>query len=197
MSERTIIQQAVLEDEQIIGLYWKRDEKAIRETDIKYGKFLLKIAYNILNDSSDCEECQNDTYLGIWNAIPPTYPAVFPAFITQIMRRIAINRYKEKKAKKHVPSEFTVSMEDLYDTLQASDSIETELETNEIGHLISDYVRGLSKQNRFIFVGRFYMADSVENIANELDLTPSSIYKALERIKIGLKNHLEKKGVII
>lgn len=85
MREHTTTWQTTLEDKRIIELYWDRDETAIQETDNKYGKFLFKIAYNILNDRCDCEECQNDTYLGIWNAIPPTRPAVFPAFITQIM----------------------------------------------------------------------------------------------------------------
>lgn len=197
MRERTIIQQAILDDEQIIDLYWDRDETAIEGTDIKYGKFLFKIAYNILHDSCDCKECQNDTYLGIWNSIPPTRPDVFPAFITKITRHIAINRYKEKRAKKNIPSEFTVSMEDLYDTLQSTESVETDVEAEEVGRLISNYVRGLSKKNRYIFVGRFYMADSVDQIAQELNLTSSSIYKALDRIKIGLKNHLKKNGVII
>ncbi len=197
MRERTIMQQGILDDEQIIDLYWNRDETAIEGTDIKYGKFLFKIAYNILNDSCDCKECQNDTYLGIWNSIPPTRPNVFPAFITKITRRIAINRYKEKRAKRNIPSEFTASMEDLYDTLQSTESVEADVEAEEIGRLISNYVRGLSKKNRYIFVGRFYMADSVEQIAQELNLTSSSIYKALDRIKTGLKNHLERNGVII
>lgn len=85
-------QQEIIADEQIIELYWRREEKAIQETDKKYGQFLFRIAYNILHERLDCEECQNDTYLGVWNAIPPTRPTVFPAFITQIMRRIAINR---------------------------------------------------------------------------------------------------------
>lgn len=196
MIERTI-RQTALDDEEIIELYWRRNEVAIQETDIKYGKFLFKIAYNILNDSCDCEECQNDTYLGIWNTIPPTRPAVFPAFIAQIMRRIAINRYKVKRAKKNIPSEFTISMDDLYDTLQSTESIEATLEAEEIGRLISDYVRGLSKQNRYIFVGRYYMSDSIEQIARELNITASSVYKALDRIKVGLKNHLERNGVIV
>ena len=71
------------------------------------------------------------------------------------------------------------------------------MEAEEIGRLISDYVRGLSKQNRYIFVGRYYMADSIEQIARELNITASSVYKALDRIKVGLKNHLERNGVIV
>lgn len=197
MIKHTTIQQDLPNDEQIIELYWQRNETAIQETDTKYGRFLFKIAYNILYDSYDCEQCQSDAYLGIWNAIPPARPTVFPAFIAQIMRCIAINLYREKRAKKNIPSEFTVSMEDLYETLKSNESIEADVEAKEIGRLINNFVRGLSKQNRYIFVGRFYMADSVDQIAQELNLTPSSVYKALSRIKLGLKDYLERNGVIV
>lgn len=197
MENQIITRQTFLEDEQIIDLYWHRNEFAIKETHIKYGKFLFKIAHNILNDSCDCQDCQNDTYLGIWNAIPPTRPVVFSAFIAKIMRCIAINRYKEKRTKKNIASEFTVSMEELYDTLHSPENAESILEAQEIGRLISEYVKGLSKQKRYIFIGRFYMADSVEEIAQELNLSSSSVYKALERMKIGLRKHLEINGAII
>ena len=109
-------------DEQIIELYWNRKENAIEETDKKYGQLLFGIAYNILHDRPDCEECQNDTYLATWNAIPPTRPSALLAFIIQIMRRIAINRYKQKASKKRVPSELTVSVEDLNSALHSEKS---------------------------------------------------------------------------
>lgn len=186
-----------LPDNEIIDLYWARKEKAITETECKYGRFLFKLAYNILFDKSDCEECQNDTYVGIWNAIPPTRPVVFQAFIARIMRNIAINRYKEKMRKKVVPSEFTTSFEELYDSLCSTETVEDKIEAEELGKIISEYVRGLSKQQQYIFVGRFYMADTIENIAKELGITTSSVYKAIDRIKKGLKSYLQGKGVYI
>ena len=82
--KRKEIESLIITDEEIIDMYWQRDEQAIKETDSKYGKFLFRIAYNILSDRSDSEECQNDTYLGIWNAVPPTRPTVFPAFIVSM-----------------------------------------------------------------------------------------------------------------
>lgn len=87
----------------IIEMYWERDENAIRATDRKYGRLIFGLAFGILADKCDSEECRNDTYLAVWNAIPPTRPAILPAFITQIARRIAINRYKAGNAKKRVP----------------------------------------------------------------------------------------------
>jgi len=186
----------VMSDEQIIELYWQRDDQAIEETDNKYGKFLFRIAYNVLHDRCDSEECRNDAYLGVWNAIPPTRPKVFPAFITQITRRKAINRYKEKNTEKRIPSELTVSVYDLADFLSDGSSAETEYIAREVGKAISDYVRGLSEKRRFIFVGRFYIGETVESIAQDLGLTSSAVYKELEKLKKGLKTQLERNGYI-
>lgn len=196
MSKRTE-QQTLIDDEQIIELYWQREEIAIQETDKKYGQFLFRIAYNILHDRCDCEECQNDTYLGVWNAIPPTRPTVFPAFITQIMRRIAINCYKKKTCKKRIPSELTVSMDDLNNTLHSNETIEAEYEAEEVGKLISDYVRGLSERQQYIFIDRFYLAESIKTIAKDLSISDPTVYREIEKIKQGLKLHLERNDVYI
>lgn len=196
MSKRTK-QQTVIADEHIIELYWQREEKAIQETDKKYGRFLFRIAYNILNDRLDCEECKNDTYLGVWNAIPPTRPTVFPAFITQIMRRIAINRYKEKISKKRIPSEFTFSIEDVKDILHSNDTVESEYAAEEVGKIINDYVRELSDRQRYIFIDRFYLAESVETIATELSISVPTVYREIEKIKQGLKLHLERNDIFV
>lgn len=196
MTKRTG-QNAVIADEQIIELYWQREEKAIQETDKKYGQFLFRIAYNILHDRLDCEECQNDTYLGVWNAIPPTRPTVFPAFITQIMRRIAINRYKEKTSKKRIPSELTVSMEDINGILHSNDTVDAEYEAAEVGKIINDYVRELSDRQRYIFIDRFYLAESVETIATDLSISVPTVYREIDKIKQSLKLHLERNDIFV
>ena len=82
-----------LTDERIVELYWQRNEQAVEETDFKYKKYLSTVAYNIVHDTQDCEECLNDTYVGAWNAIPPTRPTSLKAFLTTLVRRISINRY--------------------------------------------------------------------------------------------------------
>lgn len=190
-------QQEIIADEQIIELYWRREEKAIQETDKKYGQFLFRIAYNILHERLDCEECQNDTYLGVWNAIPPTRPTVFPAFITQIMRRIAINRYKEKASKKRIPSELTISMEDVNGTLHGDDSVAVKYEMAEVGKIINNYVRELSDRQRYIFIDRFYLAESVETIATDLSISVPIVYREIDKIKHSLKLYLEWNDVYI
>lgn len=183
-----------LPDEKIIELYWDRNEQAIRETDLKYGRYLLTVAYNILHDSQDCEECRNDTYLGTWNAIPPHRPGFFQAFLTKILRRIAINRYKQKHREKRIPSELTVSLEEFGDTLRDESTADGSIDTTEIGRVISDFLRNLPEKRRLIFVFRYYYADSVENIAGMLGVGPRSVYNELSALRDGLKKRLNEEG---
>ena len=187
--------QAVIADEQIIELYWQREERAIQETDKKYGQFLFQIAYHILRDRSDCEECKNDTYLDVWNAIPPTRPTSFRAFITQIVRRIAIDLYRVKTSQKRIPSEMTISMEDLKNTLYDTESAVYAAE--ELGTVINHYVRSLPERQRYIFIDRFYLAEPVETIASDLSLSVQTVYREIEKIKQGLKLYLERNEVYI
>ncbi len=197
MSKRMDKHRIFLSDEIIIEMYWQREESAIEETDKKYGEFLFRIAYGILHDRLDCEECKNDTYLGIWKAIPPTKPAVFPAFITQIMRRIAINKYKEKTSKKRIPSELTSSIEEYESVLASNDTVDGDFSAEEVGRIINDYINTLPERQRYIFIARFYMAESVETIADDLDIAKATVYRELEKIKQGLKLHLEKNEVYV
>lgn len=194
---RLIEKQAVVADEQIIEMYWQRNELAIQETDKKYGQFLFRIAYNILHDRLDCEECQNDAYLDTWNAIPPTRPIVFSAFITQITRRIALDRYKEKSRKKRIPSELTVSIEDMNETLHDYSMVDAHYDIKEIGRVINEYVKKLSDRQRYIFIDRFYLAESVETISTDLSISVATVYREIEKIKQGLKIHLERNDVYI
>lgn len=197
MSEYSARQVSNISDDEIIELYWGRNEDAIQETDNKYGQFLYRIAYNILYEHRDCEECKNDTYLGVWNAIPPTKPRAFCAFITQIMRHVAINAYYKKTSKKRIPSELTVSMEECEGFIGRADSMDDVMIAKEVGRIISDFVRGLSDKRQYIFMSRFYMVESVEVIAGELHLTESTVYKELTKLKKELKDRLEAEGVTI
>ena len=87
-------------EEEIIALYWSRNEEAIRQTADTLGHYCYTVAYNILGNPEDAEECVNDTYLALWNAIPPARPASFKHFVTRILRNLALNRYKEQNRDK-------------------------------------------------------------------------------------------------
>ena len=192
--EKQTVTQSLASDQKIIDMYWQRDPDAIQETDRKYGSFLRNVAYNILFDLQDCEECKNDAYLGIWNAIPSARPAAFSAFIMRIMRQIAIRRYREKSRKKRIPSQLTISLEEL-DAISSDPSVEEAYEAKEVGRLITEYLKQLSERQRYIFIDRYYLAEPVEKTAAELSISVRTAYNEIEKIKQGLKDYLERNGV--
>lgn len=194
---RSYDKDAFLTDKQIIDLYWQRDESAIEETDKKYGRALFRIAYNLLSDRMDCEECKNDTYIRVWNSVPPTRPRVLPAYLTEIMRRVAINKYKQKTSQRRVPSELTVSMDELRDSLQNEASLGGERDAEEVGKVINAFLRELPERRRYIFIERFYFAEPVEEIATELSVSVATVYREIERIKKDLKVYLERNDIYI
>ena len=188
---------AALNDEQIVELYWQRDERAIRETDIKYGKFLLSVAVNIVHDRCDSEECLNDTYIGAWNAIPPARPVLLQSFLATIMRRTAINRFNANRRQKRIASEFTVSLSELEDFIEDGGDMTAETENEELAKVISDYVGSLPDRQLFIFVSRFYMAEPIAAIGKELGCSVSTVKREIEAIKNGLKKRLESEGYTV
>ena len=181
-------------DEQIVELYWKRDERAIRETDRKYQHFLLTVAHNILRDAQDCEECLNDTYLGAWNAIPPARPKVLQAFLATIMRRTAIDRYKAGKRQKRIDSELTVALSEVEEFLADGSDPAAELDAHELGRVISEFIRALPQRRMYIFMSRYYTARPIGEIARLLGCSESTVNKEIAAIKRDLKEKLEKEG---
>ena len=188
---------SVMSDEKIVDLYWQRDERAIKETDIKYKKFLLSVAVNIVHDMCDCEECLNDTYIGAWNSIPPSRPIILQSFLSTIMRRTAINRFNANKRQKRIASEFTVSLSELEDFIADCGDMNAEIEEKELAKSISNYVRSLPDRQMYIFVGRYYFAEPIAKICEELGCSISTVKREIKSIKIGLKEKLESEGFII
>ncbi len=186
-----------MDDENIVALYWARDEKAIEETDFKYKNYLFSIAYNIVHDRLDCEECLNDTYLGTWNAIPPSRPNVLKAFLATIMRRIAIKRYHKGLRQKAIPSELTASLSELEDFIAEDGDVGANFDAERLGRVISELVRSLSKRRQFIFMSRYYVAEPIDTIAKELSLSRSMVNKELAAIRNALKEKLESEGYSI
>ena len=185
--------QKPLSDEALIDLYWQRDESAITETDRKYRNYLLSLAYPIVSDKLDCEECLSDTYLGTWNAIPPTKPRILKAFLAAILRRTAINRYHHSHRKGAIPTEMTVALSELEPILGTTDAV-AEFEAKRLGKLISDFTRSLTPRRRYIFISRYYSAQPIDAIAKQLSLSRSMVNKELAAIRTDLKATLEKEG---
>ena len=184
--------RTILSDEEIIALYWDRDEQAISRTDEKYKKFLLSVAFNIVFDDQDCEECLNDTYIDAWNSMPPSKPALLQAFLATIMRRTAIDRYKSRKRQKRIASELTVSLSELEEII--ADESDSSAETDELARLLSDFVRSLSDRRMYIFMSRYYFARPIGEIASLLGCSESTVNKEIAAIKRELKEKLMKEG---
>ncbi len=188
--------KSTMSDEQIVELYWQRNEQAIKETDIKYKGFLLSVAYNIVGDARDSEECLNDTYIGAWNAMPPARPTLLQAFLATITRRTAIDRYKARKRQKRVASELTVSLSEVEEFI-ADDDTYSEVNAKELGRVISDFVRALPDRRMYVFMSRYYFARPIKEIARLLKCSESTVNKEIATIKRELKEKLEKEGYYI
>ncbi len=186
-----------LSDNDIIDLYWARSDRAIPETDLKYRKYLHTVVYNILHNALDCEECLNDTYLGAWNSIPPAKPNALKAFLVTIARRVAVNRYHSNTKKRAVPSEMTVALSELEDFIADDQTVDTNLDAERLGAVLSDFVHSLDDRKQFIFMSRYYIASPIGTIARELKLSRSTVNKELAEIKARLKEKLESEGYSI
>ena len=192
--EKDTYSQKLLADEAIIELYWKRNERAIEETDRKYKGYLYTIAYNILHDNMDSEECLNDTYLGTWNAIAPERPSIFQAFLSKIMRNTAVVRYKKHAALKRIPSEMTVSLEEIGDSLPYSPSAEDEYLVSQVSRIVSDFLRSLPERSAFIFICRYYCSDRTADIAAMLHISERTVFRELTEMRERLKEIFIKEG---
>ena len=184
-------------DEEIVSLFWSRDERALVLANRLYGRLVYHLCFNVLGDREESEECQNEVWLALWNAIPPARPAFLQGFLIKLTRRTAIDRLRICRAAKRVPSELTVSTEELYHDLKNAPSAEEEFEQKRLSQLISGFLKTLPARKRYVFMDRYYMAEPVEQIAKTLGITPSAVYKELAAIKKDLKKHLEENGVIL
>lgn len=186
-----------MEDSQIVGLYFSRDEGAIQETQKKYGPYLQKIAYNILQDLQDSQESVNDTYLAAWNSIPPHRPDVLSTYLGKITRRISIDIFRKRNRLKRRDSEYAVSLSELDETISGGATPEETLQAQQLGIAISDFLRQLPEQSRHVFVGRYYYCDSVKDVARYCGISEAKAKTLLYRIRCSLKEYLCKEGFAV
>lgn len=184
-----------MNDLRIIELYFERDEQAIKETDAKYGKLCHSIAYNILNNHQDCEECVNDTYVGVWNAIPPTRPHNFISFICKIVRNLSLKRLEFMKREKR-SADMLVSFEELAAVLP-DDRYAPNVSDEYVGKVISKFLLSQKENVRNVFIRKYYFFDSIGEIAERYSFTESKVKNMLFYTRNKLKDHLIKEGVEI
>lgn len=182
-----------MDDLGIIELYFERDEQAIKETDVKYGKLCHSIAYNVLNNHEDSEECVNDTYVGVWNAIPPTRPNNFMSFVCKITRNLSLKRLEFMKREKRSQA-VLVSLEEL-EAVLPDERYAPDVSDEEVGTLISTFLRSQKEDVRKVFIRKYYFFDSIGDIAKRYDFTESKVKNMLFYTRNKLKDYLIKEGV--
>ena len=186
----------MLDDEKIIELFFDRSEQAIKELDIKYGKFCRKLSYNILNNSQDTEECLNDAYLGMWSRVPPERPVPLLTYLCKLVRNCSLKLYHRKTAAKR-NSTYDIALHELDDCLSAADTVEAELETKELARIIEGFLDTLTVENRVIFMRRYWFSDSCKDIAERVGLTEKNVSVRLTRIRQKLKDYLIEREVLV
>lgn len=185
-----------MEDGQIIELYWNRDQRAIRETDGKYGKLLHGIAWNLLRSREDSEECVNDTYLRVWEAIPPARPGAFRIWLGRITRNLSLDRWKSRRAEKRGGGA-EVLLGELEDCLPAPAGTGRPVEDGELAELLSAFLRGLSREGRAMFLRRYWYGESVAEVALALGCGEEKVKSSLFRSRKALRAYLEKEGITV
>ena len=185
-----------MEDEKIIDLFMARSETAIKELSIKYGTTCHKLSYNILRDMQDAEECVNDAYLGVWNAIPPEHPNPLLTFLCKIVRNISIKRYHANTAAKR-NSTYDVAMCEVADYILSPNNVESEIETKALARIIEDFLDTLSVENRVIFLRRYWFSDTYSDIARYIGITEKNVSVRLTRTRKQMREYLLERGIIV
>lgn len=183
-----------IEDEEIINLYWARNEKAITETDKKYRNKCLTVARNILRDLSDAEECLDDTYLTAWNLMPPERPSKLPSFLYKIIRNHSLNCLQYKESKKR-QAEYIVLLEEISESLVFSENVEKKIDEIEFAKLINRFLESLDTEKRVIFIRRYWYFDKYSDIAKRCSRTEDNVRMILMRVRKKLKEFLIRNEV--
>ena len=186
-----------MEDEQIIDLFFQRDQGALRETERKYNRYLYAVAHRILGNHEDSEECVNDALLSAWNSIPPHRPTVFRMFMARFVRNHAINKRKASLTDKRGGGEVALAIEELEECLPGNSDTEAAVLAEELSEMIRAFVRGLPEREGDAFTRRYFFTESVKEIAEGYGMTQNNVSVMLNRTRKKLKEHLTKEGLIL
>ncbi len=182
-----------MQDYEIVDLYWARSERAITETNSKYGSYCRKIAMNIVGNSEDSEECVNDTYLSAWNTMPQQRPDLLAPYLAAIARNHAITIYRKDHSQKRGSGQTALAIDELFEVAGPS-STEEEVDLNMLSSHINGFLEGLAANDRIAFVRRYFYVDSLSDIASALSMSESAVKSLLFRQRQKLKDYLVKEG---
>ncbi|MBQ9747514.1 MAG: sigma-70 family RNA polymerase sigma factor [Clostridia bacterium] len=186
-----------MEDEKILELYEKRDETAIDETKKKYGAYCRSIAFGILRNREDAEECEHDAYLGAWHSIPPERPCSLAVYLGSITRRIALDRYRRQTAAKRGGGELALSLSELDECIADGWSMDEALAEKQLSASISAFLNTLRATECDVFLRRYWYFDTVEEICVRYGFGKSKVKSMLMRTRQKLRIYLEKEGFLV
>ena len=183
-------------DKEIIELFFARNEQAIEETQKKYGAYCLKIAQNILDNREDAEECLSDALHSLWNRIPPVRPDSLKAFLGKIIRDAALSRYRAEHAQKRFAG-FDAMLDELDECVPSHFDVFKTAEIHALTDAVNAWVKSLSKEERVLFVKRYYFGESVKDLSEEFGYTANQTAQKMMKLRNKLRKHLEKEGITI
>lgn len=185
-----------MDDREIIKLFFERSEEAITELSDQYGAVCSKIAFNILNNQQDAEECVNDAYLGVWNTVPPQNPNPLLSYVCRIVRNLAVKKYHSNTAIKR-NSIYDIALTEIENCFPSSMTADDEFNAAETAQIIDNFLATLNQENRIIFIRRYWYSDSIEDIAKQFNTSSHNISVRLSRTREKLRKHLLKEGVSV
>ena len=186
-----------MDDGAIIELFFARSEQAIRELDDKYGKACRGLSYRIVRSRRDAEECVNDAYLGVWNAVPPARPDPLPAFLYRIVRNLSLARYHADTAAKRGGGSYAAALEELEECLASHRTVEGDMEERELVLVIEEFLSTLSTENRVLLMRRYWFSDSYGEIAARTGLSEKNVSVRLTRIRKQMRHYFEERGILL
>ncbi|MBQ6877462.1 MAG: sigma-70 family RNA polymerase sigma factor [Oscillospiraceae bacterium] len=185
-----------MEDFEIIGLYFKKDEKAIEKTSEKYGAYCKAIAENILKNPEDSEECLNSALFCLWNSVPPEEPKNLKIYLAKITRNLALNMLKRNLAEKRGGNEKPSAFDEISECVPAGNSVEESFDAKELEKNIGDFVKKLPERERNIFIRRYFFFEAEGTIGKRYGYSENRISVILHRVRKKLRRYLEKEGFL-
>lgn len=186
-----------MEDQEIVDKIWERKEEGLTDLTSKYEAYCCSISYGILRNHEDSAECVNDTWLRVWNAIPPSRPENLPAFLAKVVRNLSLNCYEKKHAKKRGEGVVNVLLDELEQCIPGNNQIEEHLNHQHLVECIQNFLKKQSKQKRQIFMRRYFYMDDIKEVATKMGMREGSVKSALSRMRKELCSDLEKEGIML
>ncbi len=186
--------ETVMQDNEIVELFWQRDQSAILQCSAKYGKNLESTSYAIVRSKEDAQECVQDTYFAAWNSMPNDRPDYLGAYLMKIIRNLSINLYRKHHAQKRNTG-IPLIYEELSECIPDSgESVFDTMESGNLTRIINKFLEGLEKEKRIVFVRRYFYSDSVKDISDKMNISESKVKSMLMRLRQNLAEVIRREG---